>query len=154
MRTDFTSDLYSVGVMMHEMLSSSPLMPMTWWSAAITDLRISPGACGAGSLGAGGAGGDHQARHGSGPKNRCKERRWMLEALNAYVENPAIVFNYTYLPDEIPEKVVEPLCPEKNPVRARQCTGKRQKKEKAHRVPAGILYICGLCTACARPCAG
>ncbi len=31
----------------------------------------------------------------------------MLNALNAYVENPAIVFNYTYLPDEIPEKVVE-----------------------------------------------
>ena len=31
-------------------------------------------------------------------------RAEMLEALNAYVENPAIVFNYTYLPEEVPEK--------------------------------------------------
>ena len=31
------------------------------------------------------------------PENRYKSAAEMLEALNAYVENPAIVFNYTYL---------------------------------------------------------
>lgn len=64
------------------------------------------------------------------PENRYKSAAEMLEALNAYVENPAIVFNYTYLPDEIPEKVVEPLCPEKNPVRSAAVPRQRQKKKK------------------------
>lgn len=74
----------------------------------------------------------------------------MLEALNAYVENPAIVFNYTYLPDEIPEKVVEPLCPEKNPVRSAAVP--RQKAEKKKRT-VFLPVLFGITVAFALACA-
>ncbi len=47
------------------------------------------------------------------PANRYSSAAEMLEALNAYVENPAIVFNYTYLPEEVPEKVVTPSMSQK-----------------------------------------
>ena len=75
----------------------------------------------------------------------------MLEALNAYVENPAIVFNYTYLPDEIPEKVVEPPMPRKESRPERGSAPAKGRKKKKRTVFLPVLF--GITVAFALACA-
>ena len=75
----------------------------------------------------------------------------MLEALNAYVENPAIVFNYTYLPDEIPEKVVELPMPRKESRPERGSAPAKGRKKKKRTVFLPVLF--GITVAFALACA-
>ena len=71
------------------------------------------------------------------PENRYASAAEMLGALNAYVEDPSIVFNYTYLPDEIPEKVVEH--PVKTKKEAPEPKKTRKSKKKKPVLPAGAV---------------
>ena len=155
--TDFTSDLYSVGVMMYEMLSGHlPFDADDVVEVAIKQISDKPKSLRelAPSVPPGLAEITEKAM-AKRPENRYASAAEMLEALNAYVENPAIVFHYTYLPDEIPEKVVErPMSSRKEnrPERGTAAAPRKSKKKRGVFLPVLFGITVAFALACAALC--
>ena len=107
--TDCTSDIYSVGVMMYEMLSGHlPFDAEDAVEVAIKQISDEPRSL-------------HELAPevpyalveitekamAKLPQNRYPSARAMLDALDTYVQNPSVLFEYQYITEDAPEKVVK-----------------------------------------------
>ena len=107
--TDCTSDIYSVGVMMYEMLSGQlPFDAEDAVEVAIRQISDQPKSL-------------HEIAPqvpaalveitekamAKLPQNRYASAREMLDALDTYVQNPSVMFEYQYITEDAPEKVVK-----------------------------------------------
>ena len=87
------------------------------------------------------------------PANRYASAADMLDALNQFVQDPSIVFNYTYLPDEEPEKVVTPpMNPKRETAPARSGKAKKTKKKRSTFLPVLFGITVAFALACAALC--
>ena len=152
--TDFTSDIYSVGIMMYEMLSGHlPFDADDVVEVAIKQISDKPRSLRELAPGVPvGLVEITERAMAKRPENRYASAAEMLQALNAYVENPAIVFNYTYLPDEIPEKVVEPPMPRKESRPERSSAPARKNKNKKKKRTIFLPTLFGITVAFALAC--
>ena len=153
--TDRKSDIYSVGVMMYEMLSGKlPFDADDVVAVAMKQITDEPR-----SLQELAPTVPHglveitERAMAKLPANRYSSAAEMLEALNAYVENPAIVFNYTYLPEEVPEKVVTPSMSQKREAGTVRGSAKNTRKKGKKRRSAFLPVLFGITVAFALACA-
>ena len=157
--TDPKSDIYSVGVMMYEMLSGRlPFDADDMVEVASKQIRDTPKPLAelAPEVPLGRVQITERAM-AKLPVNRYSSAAEMLEALDAYVQDPSVTFQYQYVKEE-PEKVVNDPMPQKRSIRrppekpaanpARPKAKAKKKKRSAY-----MPVLLGITTAFALACA-
>ena len=157
--TDPKSDIYSVGVMMYEMLSGRlPFDADDMVEVARKQIRDTPKPLAelAPEVPLGLVQITERAM-AKLPVNRYSSAAEMLEALDAYVQDPSVTFQYQYVKEE-PEKVVNDPMPQKRSIRrpperpaANPARPKARAKKKKR---SGFMpVLLGITTAFALACA-
>ena len=157
--TDPKSDIYSVGVMMYEMLSGRlPFDADDMVEVARKQIRDTPKPLAelAPEVPLGLVQITERAM-AKLPVNRYSSAAEMLEALDAYVQDPSVTFQYQYVKEE-PEKVVNDPMPQKRSIRRppeRPAASPARPKAKAKKKKrSGFMpVLLGITTAFALACA-
>ena len=155
--TDCTSDIYSVGVMMYEMLSGQlPFDAEDAVEVAIRQISDQPKSL-------------HEIAPqvpaalveitekamAKLPQNRYASAREMLDALDTYVQNPSVMFEYQYITEDAPEKVVKRTMNQNKAARQNhpnESAAPRGKKAKRKRRTIFLPVLFGITIAFALAC--
>ena len=155
--TDCTSDIYSVGVMMYEMLSGHlPFDADDMVEVAIKQISDQPKSL-------------HEIAPevpnalveitekamAKLPQNRYASAREMLDALDTYVHNPSVMFEYKYITEDAPEKVVKRTMNQNKAARQNhpnESAASRGKKAKRKRRTIFLPVLFGITIAFALAC--
>ena len=155
--TDCTSDIYSVGVMMYEMLSGQlPFDAEDAVEVAIKQISDQPKSL-------------HEIAPqvpaalveitekamAKLPQNRYASAREMLDALDTYVQNPSVMFEYQYITEDAPEKVVKRTMNQNKAARQNhpnESAAPRGKKAKRKRRTIFLPALFGITIAFALAC--
>ena len=144
--TDRTSDIYSVGVMMYEMLSGHlPFDADDVVEVAIKQISDEPRSL-------------HELAPevpyalveitekamAKLPQNRYPSARAMLEALDTYVQNPSVLFEYQYITEEAPEKVVKRTMNQNRAIRQNEQPAPRKKGKGKPGKKRRTVFFAGL----------
>ena len=155
--TDCTSDIYSVGVMMYKMLSGQlPFDAEDAVEVAIKQISDQPKSL-------------HEIAPqvpaalveitekamAKLPQNRYASAREMLDALDTYVQNPSVMFEYQYITEDAPEKVVKRTMNQNKAARQNhpnESAAPRGKKAKRKRRSVFLPALFGITIAFALAC--
>ena len=155
--TDCTSDIYSVGVMMYEMLSGQlPFDAEDAVEVAIKQISDQPKSL-------------HEIAPqvpaalveitekamAKLPQNRYASAREMLDALDTYVQNPSVMFENQYITEDAPEKVVKRTMNQNKAARQNhpnESAAPRGKKAKRKRRSVFLPALFGITIAFALAC--
>ena len=148
--TDCTSDIYSVGVMMYEMLSGHlPFDADDVVEVAIKQISDQPKSLREIAPEVPGALVEiTEKAMAKLPQNRYASAREMLDALDTYVQNPSVMFEYKYITEDAPEKVVKRTMNQNRAHRQPEPSAPRRKKRKTIFLPALLGITIAFCIAC------
>ena len=148
--TDCTSDIYSVGVMMYEMLSGHlPFDADDVVEVAIKQISDHPKSLREIAPEVPGALVEiTEKAMAKLPQNRYASAREMLDALDTYVQNPSVMFEYQYITEDAPEKVVKRTMNQNRAHRQPEPSAPRRKKRKTIFLPALLGITIAFCIAC------